>query len=470
MPFDLSAASAIIRQTGIPDGWSARTVSELVQFASGGTPDRNECAYWRDGSIPWITPTDLSANSSKYISSGAEFISEAGLQNCNATLVPVGSIVFSTRGTVGNLAISAVPLTTNQSCEILVPRSAEDSSDFLYYALNFGMNAFHRLAGGTTFGAITRRDIGRVLLAVPTPSEQAAIARVLDSVDTAIEQVRAVAAESMKFERTLIANDLQRVTCQSERLGVFATDIRYGTSVAASERGWGKPVLRIPNVVGNRLILDDLAYVELSETDSKRLTLQDGDLLIVRTNGNPSYVGRSVVFWAPDDRTWVYASYLIRVRLNGDLVPEYVNIYLGSERGRRELLRRVTTSAGNNNINSNSIKLLSIPVPKSKDDQLRIVELARACREKTDALQSNHPPAKPGAFRSLAPQRGLIAIEGVLLEAHCTTQTPSSDVLHSKVIASFRNRGSYHDAPRTVNRLPEMSNLLGPPAKPGVFP
>jgi len=137
-------------------------------------------------------------------------------------------------------------------------------------------------------------------------------------------------------------------------------------------------VLRIPNVVGDKLTLDDLAYVDLRPVDVSRLALRDGDLLLVRTNGNPNYVGRSAVFRRPDDRTWVYASYLIRVRLSGELLPDYVNVFLGSERGRRELLRRVTTSAGNHNINSNSIRLLSIPVPDDIKIQNAVVRLAEA--------------------------------------------------------------------------------------------
>jgi type I restriction enzyme S subunit len=84
----------------------------------------------------------------------------------------------------------------------------------------------------------------------------------------------------------------------------------------------------------------------------------------------------------------VYASYLIRVRLRGDLLPGFVNVFLSMERGRRELLRRVTTSAGNHNINGNSIRLLSLPVPGSKADQERIIEIARVSREHIAAIGS----------------------------------------------------------------------------------
>jgi len=76
------------------------------------------------------------------------------------------------------------------------------------------------------------------------------------------------------------------------------------------------------------------------------------------------------------------------VRLNGELLPEYVNVFLGSERGRRELLRRVTTSAGNHNINSNSIRLLSLPVPQDFEQQRSIADLADASRQVSVALKA----------------------------------------------------------------------------------
>lgn len=384
----LDAAHSVLRRTGIPDGWREASVGDLARIVGGGTPDRMQSAYWRDGTVPWITPTDLTANKSKYIASGSENISELGLQSSNATLVPTNSIVFSTRGTVGSMALSAVPLTCNQSCEILVPKDGIVDAEFLYYLLQFGLSAFIRLSGGTTFDAITRRDIARVRFAVPIQvKDQGAIARVLAAVDDVMERTRATVERARDLERSILEDSFKRLHAPRHQLRDFITDVRYGTSKVSSDRGWGNPVLRIPNVVADRLSLADLAFVELPSSEVDRLQLRDGDLLLVRTNGNPKYVGRSVVFRRPDARTWVYASYLIRVRLKSGLLPQYVNVFLGLERGRRELLRRVTTSAGNHNINSNSIRLLSLPVPASEDAQARIVELAGASQAHVDALR-----------------------------------------------------------------------------------
>ncbi len=201
----LDAANSILLRTGVPDGWREGSVANLARIIGGGTPDREQSAYWRSGTVPWITPTDLTANGAKYISSGAENISDLGLENSNATLVPCGSIVFSTRGTVGSMAVAAVPLTCNQSCEILVPRDGVVAGEFLYYLLTFGLSAFIRLSGGTTFGAITRRDIARVRFAFPADiEEQTAIARILEAVDTALERTRAAVERARELRCALM--------------------------------------------------------------------------------------------------------------------------------------------------------------------------------------------------------------------------------------------------------------------------
>jgi type I restriction enzyme, S subunit len=233
------------------------------------------------------------------------------------------------------------------------------------------------------------RDYLTMVLPVPSSlDEQAAIARILDAVDTVLRRMRAAVERAQELERACLEEAFDNLEAPQRPLGEFTIDVRYGTSKASSDRGWGNPVLGIPNVTGDRLSLSDLAFVELPAADVDRLRLNDGDLLLVRTNGNPNYVGRSVVFRHPDARTWVYASYLIRVRLRDGLLPEFVNVFLGLERGRRELLRRVTTSAGNHNINSNSIRLLKLPAPASNDVQARIVEVARACRAHVDAARA----------------------------------------------------------------------------------
>jgi type I restriction enzyme S subunit len=241
--------------------------------------------------------------------------------------------------------------------------------------------------GTTGLSNLSHSFFKNMSISIPPPEEQAAIVRILDAVDTALERTRDAVEQAQVLQQSVLEEAFCDLVAEPRRLGEFATEVRYGTSRASNDQERGNAVLRIPNVVGDRLSLDDLAHVDLPPSEVERLRLHDGDLLLVRTNGNPSYVGRSAVFHQPDTQVWVYASYLIRVRMRDALLPDYVNIFLGLERGRRELLRRVTTSAGNHNINSSSIRSTRLPVPVSHDAQKEIVELAKGFRSLVDNLR-----------------------------------------------------------------------------------
>ena len=294
-------------------------------------------------------------------------------------------IAIGCRGTCGT--IQKIPGKSYINGNAMVLENVDETiviKSFLYHALSY-RNVSDAVTGSAQ-PQITRYSLRRVKFPHPHIKEQEAIARVLDAADTVIEQTREVAERARALKTSLIADAFERIGGTQKRLGEYIIDIRYGTSQAANERGWGNPTLRIPNVIADDISFNDLTYVDTKPADIERLKLQDGDLLLVRTNGNPNYVGRSAVFKKPDHRTWLFASYLIRVRLDGRLNPDYVNIFLGKDHGRCELLRRVTTSAGNHNINANSIRLIKLPVPESKDDQREVIEIAGKSRAYVNSI------------------------------------------------------------------------------------
>src|SRR5437867_2357506 len=91
---------------GVPPGWRPTRIAELVRVVGGGTPDRALPAYWENGTIPWVTPTDITAQQRKIISDSAERITQLGLEASNCRLLPPGTIIFTTRATIGSLTIA----------------------------------------------------------------------------------------------------------------------------------------------------------------------------------------------------------------------------------------------------------------------------------------------------------------------------------------------------------------------------
>jgi type I restriction enzyme, S subunit len=359
-----------------PRGWHVETLTDIVTVIAGQSPPSETYNDKTDG-LP-------------FLQGNGDFSSVSPVPRlwCTAPakVAKRGDSLISVRAPVGELNRADQDYAIGRGLAAIRAKGGCDA-DFLHHALQRWRWCLQRVAQGTTFDAVTARHFSQLSVCVPRdPDEQTAIAHILNAVDTALERSRAAVERARELDRSILEDAFANLNAPCLELRGLISDVRYGTSKASSDRGWGNPVLRIPNVVGDRLALADLAYVDLPPADVERLRLSDGDLLLVRTNGNPHYVGRSVVFRSPDERTWVYASYLIRVRLKSELLPEFVNVYLGLERGRRELLRRVTTSAGNHNINSNSIRLLRLPVPSDEDAQTRIVDLSRASRHHIDAL------------------------------------------------------------------------------------
>ena len=149
-------------------------------------------------------------------------------------------------------------------------------------------------------------------------------------------------------------------------LGDVVEEFRYGTSEKCNtvEGPADLPVLRIPNVVDGIVDWDGLKFRRFEGREAETLRLKTGDILFVRTNGNPSHIGRCAVF--DGSRPAAFASYLIRARLTSVCArPAYLADALALPSMRRILLRLARTTAGNYNISIRSLVSLMVPLPPS---------------------------------------------------------------------------------------------------------
>ncbi|RZL65965.1 MAG: restriction endonuclease subunit S [Variovorax sp.] len=172
------------RLPGFQDEWEVKRLDEVADIRSGGTPSTNDPACW-DGDIAWCTPTDITALAGrKYLSSTTRRITAHGLKQSSAEVIPAGSIVMTSRATIGECAINAVPMTTNQGFKNFVPFEHIDA-EFLYYLLSTQKAGFVSLCGGSTFLEIGKTQLRHYTVRLPSEKvEQAAIATVLSDIDT----------------------------------------------------------------------------------------------------------------------------------------------------------------------------------------------------------------------------------------------------------------------------------------------
>ncbi len=185
--------------------WRSSTIGEMGEIVSGGTPSRTVPSFW-NGNIPWATPTDITRLQDKYISNTAEKITENGLAGSSAHLLPAGSLLVTSRATLGEAAIATVPIATNQGFKSIVPNS-ETHRVFAYYLIKTLKSKMIPLASGTTFLEIGKGDFCRIPVQIPDFDEQARIAYVLDTIDEAIQKTEAVIAK-LKQIRAGMLHDL----------------------------------------------------------------------------------------------------------------------------------------------------------------------------------------------------------------------------------------------------------------------
>lgn len=170
-------------------------------MVGGSTPSSTVKDYW-DGEIVWITPTDLGKLEGLHIVNSARRITNAGYQSCGTGLVPVGSVVLSSRAPIGHLGIAGVPLCTNQGCKAFVP-SADVESRFLFFALKQEVPTLQALGSGATFAEISKSDLEGFEIALPPLVEQKRIAAILNEQMAAVERARAAAQAQLEAAKAL---------------------------------------------------------------------------------------------------------------------------------------------------------------------------------------------------------------------------------------------------------------------------
>ena len=150
----------------MPVDWHEGTISDLGEVIGGSTPSKAKPEYFTEHGIAWITPKDLSDSKSKFIAHGADDITELGLQNSSARLMPRGAVLFSSRAPIGYIAIANCDVCTNQGFKSIVPNESVGTA-FIYYFLMENLQTIESMASGSTFKEISGGTMKKVPAIIP---------------------------------------------------------------------------------------------------------------------------------------------------------------------------------------------------------------------------------------------------------------------------------------------------------------
>lgn len=146
--------------------WTLGTVSDLGAVVGGSTPSKSKPEYYTEDGIAWITPKDLSINKAKFISHGENDITELGLKNSSASIMPEGTVLFSSRAPIGYIAIASGEVTTNQGFKSVVPKP-EIGTAYVYYFLKYNLPVIEGMASGSTFKEVSGSTMKNVPAVIP---------------------------------------------------------------------------------------------------------------------------------------------------------------------------------------------------------------------------------------------------------------------------------------------------------------
>ncbi len=141
----------------IPKGWNVENLIDFTEIRNGATPSTaDEDNY--GGDIVWITPRDLSDQQSKFIYQGERNITKHGFDSCSTNMLPINSVLMSSRAPIGLVSIAKHEVCTNQGFKSFVPHNI-DNSIYLYYYIKHHIKQIEQLGSGTTFKEVSREDL-----------------------------------------------------------------------------------------------------------------------------------------------------------------------------------------------------------------------------------------------------------------------------------------------------------------------
>ena len=358
----------------IPSNWRWSRMGDVATIVGGGTPKTDRVDFF-GGEIPWITPADLSGYKAKTISRGARNITEAGLANSGARLMPANTVLFSSRAPIGYVAVAANPVATNQGFKSFV-LGDELLPDFVYYFLQRAKEFAVALASGTTFLEISGKNAARLPIPIPPLSEQQRIVAEIEKQFTRLEAgvaaLRRIQANLKRYRAAVLkaACEGRLVPTEAElaktgnRKGKFETGEALlarilierrknwkgrgqykepagpdTTKLVPPPKGWAwagvqqlgevqlgrqrspknvskhfpTKYIRAANITERGIDVSDVLEMEFLPSERERFALREGDIVLSEASGSPSQVGKPAV-WRNELQMCCFQNTVLRLR------------------------------------------------------------------------------------------------------------------------------------------------------------
>jgi type I restriction enzyme S subunit len=384
---------------GLPLGWAATTLDAVGYWHSGSTPSRRNSAYFGEG-IPWVKSGDLPDGS---VLSTEEQLTELGLQNSSAKLMPVGTISMALYGaTIGKLGVLTFPAATNQACVNVVTDTRLVEPQYLFWYLLSQRRAFVERGQGGAQPNISQQIVRSHPIRIAPLNEQRRIVskleKLLDKVDSCQKRLAKIPILLKRFRQALLAAACSGRLTEDwrEENAVLAAESTHSpdwapevpvswtwkllSEIAQLKGGVTKgrklgckesiflPYLRVANVQDGFLDLSEIKHIEALPEDQGKYRLEPGDILFTE-GGDRDKLGRGTV-WRGEIPNCIHQNHIFRARLcSKDVSPDYVSIASKSDFSRRYFFENASQTVNLASINLTMLSALPLPLPPLPEQQ-----------------------------------------------------------------------------------------------------
>ena len=348
--------------------WQTAKLGEVCEVVSGATPKTGKAEFW-DGDVPWVTPKDLSNLDSKILSDTPRKITRTGFHSCSARMLPVQSVLFSSRAPIGLVAINGIPVCTNQGFKSMVPRNGKVTSDYLYWWLRLNRGRLDKLGRGATFKEVSKKIMEEVEIPLPPLAEQKRIAGLLDAGDALRTKRREALTQLDKLVQSTFLDmfgdpvtnpmgweraSFEEVIMVGPQNGIYKPSKLYGSGVR---------ILRIDGFYDGAVSdLLGLKRVQVSRREIDTYGLSESDIVVNRVNSR-SHLGKCALVPALDEPV-IFESNMMRLRLDAErMLPRFATEFLQTRYVKNQILNACKDAVNQSSINQSDVKGFQVLVP-----------------------------------------------------------------------------------------------------------
>ena len=361
-------------------------LDEVAGVVSGSTPSTTIKEYY-GGDILWATPKDLSGLDDIYLSETKKRITEAGYKSCSTTLLPAGSVLFSSRAPIGLIAIAKHEICTNQGFKNFVCDRKKLLPEYLYYCLRFYRPMIQGLGRGATFTEISKELISCFKIPVPPIEKQKEVAELLIKTEQLIKKRRETLRLADDFLKSAFLEMFGDPATNPKKWPIkdfreSFSSIIYGTGSPPAYQDSGIPFVRATNIKGGTVLSKDMKFISVEEAKKiEKCKLAFGNLILFRSGVNAGDCGL-----IPQPFDGAYAAYDLILKLPYPSAV-FFNHLINSDFGKT-MLAPLKRRAGQPHLNAEQISSLKFITPPIEDKQKFAVLVQKIEKYKEKLKQS----------------------------------------------------------------------------------